>query len=98
MKLFALLAILALVVILCDKFKKNLPTPIKQIYALWETFSHYLGIVMSFLILTVLWIIGFGTYGIILKIISLPKRFAREPESYWITATSSTKETMSQQF
>ncbi|MCA9370749.1 MAG: hypothetical protein KC680_02190 [Candidatus Peregrinibacteria bacterium] len=98
MKTLAVLAVLVLAVVLCDRFKETLPTPIKQIYTLWETFSHYLGIVMSFLMLTVLWIVGFGMYGIILKIISLPKRFTTEPDSFWIDATPSTKESMHHQF
>ncbi len=98
MKLWIILGALVIAVLLCDKYKEKLPTPIRQIFALWEMFSNVLGIVMSFIILTVLWIVGFGTYGIITKIITLPKRFKAEPDTYWITATSSTKDSMKHQF
>lgn len=98
MKVFAFIALLALIVVLCDKFKEKLPTPIKQIYALWEKFSHILGNIMSFIILTVLWIVGFGTYAIIMKIITLPKRFAAEPDTFWIDANVTTADTMRHQF
>lgn len=98
MKFFAILAFLACLVILCDKFKENLPTPIKQLYALWEKFSHILGSVMSFLILTILWVIGFGVYGIIMKIITIPKRFAPEPNTYWVNTKPTTADSMKRQF
>ncbi len=53
---------------------------------------------MSFLILSILWIVGFGIYGIIMKVITFPKRFAKEPESYWLDATPTTSESMKYQF
>lgn len=98
MKLLAFLAFFAFIVILCEKFEEKLFPPLSWIFALWKKFSHLLGTVMSFLILTVLWIVGFGLYGIILQIITLPKRFTPEPKSYWIEAVPSTKETMCHQF
>lgn len=98
MELWIILGALVVAVLLCEKFEDKLPTPIKQIFWLWKKLSHYLGIVMSFLILTILWVVGFGTYGIIMKIITFPKRFKKEPDTYWIDATPSTKDSMLHQF
>lgn len=98
MKLLALLALLVFFVLVCDKFKNKLPPPISWIYALWEKFSHVLGIIMNFLILTALWIIGFGTYAIVTRIITLPKRFAPKPDTYWINVEPTTVESMKHQF
>jgi hypothetical protein len=60
-----------------------LPTPIKQAYTLWMRFAHVLGRIMSFILLTVLWIVVFGVYAIILKIIRRCTRTV-QIESYWI--------------
>lgn len=47
-------------------------------------FSHVLGMIMSRIILTLLWIVGFGIYAIALKIANLVKR--KSPKlSYWET-------------
>ncbi len=40
----------------------------------WMKVSHFIGRVMSFILLTVLWIIMFGLYSIIWKITSLFKK------------------------
>ena len=98
MKLFLILAVLIIAVLLCDRYESKLPPPISWLYALWKKFSHVLGIVMSFLILTVLWIVGFGTYAIIIKIVTFPKRFASKPQTYWIDVAPSTAESMKHQF
>ena len=50
-------------------------------------FSHILGMIMSTIILTILWIVGFGIYAVILKIVTLPARFRKSPDSYWIGVT-----------
>ncbi len=44
--------------------------------------SHVIGLIMSSIILTVLWVIVFGIYAIILKIVNT---FGKHPaqESYW---------------
>ncbi|MBI1934245.1 hypothetical protein HYS30_01130 [Candidatus Peregrinibacteria bacterium] len=60
----------------------NLPPPLSWLCAGWMTFSHVLGMIMSKIILTLLWIVGFGLYGIVLKIVKLVKREA-PPETYW---------------
>ncbi len=98
MDLLLILAGLVVFVLLCDKFEDKLFPPISWIYALWKKFSHVLGIVMSFIILTILWIVGFGIYAVILKIITLPKRFQKEPHTYWIDSEPVTIESMERQF
>jgi hypothetical protein len=62
----------------------QLPAPLRLLWNGWMTFSHILGNVMSKVILTMLWIVGFGTYAVILRIVAIRKLFAKEPESYWI--------------
>lgn len=57
-------------------------------------FSHALGMVMSTIILTILWIMGFGIYAIVLRIISFPAYFRRHPNSYWIAAKPASAEEM----
>lgn len=51
----------------------KLPTVLQQLYDVWMMFSHALGRVMSFLLLTLLWIIGIGSYALIRKCIMLVK-------------------------
>ncbi len=98
MKTALIIVFLIATVLLCDKYEDRLPPPLKWIYAAWKKFAELLGIVMSFIILTILWIVGFGTYAVILKIITVPRRFKAEPDSYWIEAHSSTVESMKHQF
>ncbi len=44
--------------------------------------SHAIGVVMSSIILTILWILVFGAYGVVLKI---PSLFAKKtvPTTFW---------------
>lgn len=60
----------------------HLPPPLSWLYAGWMAFSHILGMVMSKIILTILWIVGFGLYAIVIKAIRLVKG---EPSkvTYW---------------
>jgi hypothetical protein len=98
MKLFVVLIALVLFVLACDKYEDKLFPPISWIYSLWKKFSHVLGIVMSFLILTILWVVGFGIYAIILKIITFPKRFSAAPDTHWIDAEPTKTDSMKHQF
>lgn len=98
MKLFVILGILIIAVLICDKYEEKLFFPVNWIYAAWKKFAHGLGIVMSFLILTILWIVGFGIYAIVMKVITFPKRFKQEPDSYWIDCEPTTIESMKRQF
>lgn len=64
----------------------NLPFPVRQLFRGWMAFSHVFGMIMSTIILTILWIAGFGIYAVILRIVNFPKYFQKAPESYWIVA------------
>jgi hypothetical protein len=52
----------------------------------WMAVSHIIGIVMSFILLTVLWIVLFGAYALCLRVAGL---FRRRPVSttYWRDVT-----------
>ena len=67
----------------CTHLLMKLPPPLNWLWSGWMAFSHALGKVMSWIILTMLWIVGFGIYAIIGKIMML---FKRSPvkNSYWI--------------
>jgi len=60
--------------------------------------SHAIGVVMSYLVLTILWIFGFGPYAIILKIIRLLSTHKEPPESTWMDATPEDATTMRNPF
>lgn len=45
-------------------------------------FSVALGKVMSWIILTILWIVGFGTYAIVMKLVDI--FVTRAPQTGWI--------------
>ena len=62
----------------------RLPPPLSWFAEAWMEFSRVLGMIMSKVILTILWIVGFGIYGIILKIVRLFVRKSRAPGTYWI--------------
>lgn len=46
-------------------------------------FSHVLGYIMSTILLTILWVVVFGAYAIVLKIICLFKT-PSHTDTYWI--------------
>ncbi|TSC59231.1 MAG: hypothetical protein Greene041619_67 [Candidatus Peregrinibacteria bacterium Greene0416_19] len=75
----------------------RLPPPLSWFYDAWMEFSHALGKLMSFIILTILWIVGFGIYAIIMKIVALVRR-PQPTASFWIPATVETAETMKRPF
>ena len=75
----------------------KLPPPLSWLWAGWMKFSHAFGRVMSAIILTVLWIVGFGLYGIILKIMRLFQS-KTSPTTYWIDIATETPESMKRQF
>jgi len=60
----------------------------------WMRFSHAVGFVMSTIILTILWIAGFGLYAMMLKIVTFPSRFRKEPNSFWIASEQDPIENM----
>ena len=56
---------------------------LKKLYQGWMAFSHILGRIMSTILLTILWVVVFGIYAIVLKIMKL---FSKKPstDTYWI--------------
>lgn len=65
---------------------------------MWMKFSHALGFIVTTLILTILWIIGFGVYAVILRIVSIPKLFAKAQASYWIDVKAEDHDSMKYPF
>lgn len=97
MKLIITLALLIITVVLCEKFEDRLPPPLSWIFALWKKFSHVLGIVMSSIILTILWIVGIGIYAIAYKAM-VPFRKKGPSDSYWIDIPANKDHNLRHQF
>ena len=76
----------------------NLPPPLRWLYKGWMAFSHALGMVMSKIILTILWIVGFGTYGIVIQTIGLFAKKQSNPATYWVDTPEDFKDSMKYQF
>ena len=76
----------------------HLPPPLSWFYDAWMEFSTLLGFVMSKIILTILWIVGFGIYGITLKIIRLFVPKVQAPGSYWIDVPPTAPDDLHHQF
>ncbi len=76
----------------------RLPPPLRQLYDLWMAFSRALGKVMSFLILTILWIVGFGIYALVLKVIRLMRKDNPASASFWLDVPHSPEDSLRQQF
>lgn len=56
---------------------------LKKLYRSWMAFSHVLGRIMSAILLTILWIVVFGLYAIVLKIMRLFSKSSPK-DTYWI--------------
>jgi hypothetical protein len=61
----------------------KLPAPLQKAYDVWMHFSHILGRIMSTILLTVLWVVVFGLYAVILKCMKLLRRDTAS-DTYWI--------------
>jgi hypothetical protein len=75
----------------------KLPPPLSWLWDAWMAFSRVLGFVMSRIILTILWIVGFGIYGIILKVVGL---FSKKESgaSMWIDCEPVKSDSLKHQF
>ncbi|MBI2636124.1 hypothetical protein HYW84_02245 [Candidatus Peregrinibacteria bacterium] len=62
----------------------KIPPPFNWLWSAWKIFGAAVGKAMSKVILTILWIAGFGLYAIILKIMRLFAKKSRAPDTYWI--------------
>ncbi|OGJ56325.1 hypothetical protein A3D88_01545 [Candidatus Peribacteria bacterium RIFCSPHIGHO2_02_FULL_52_16] len=75
----------------------NLPPPFNWLYKAWMAFSHALGMVMSKIILTILWLTAFTIYAVCIKIGALFQKKTK-PDSYWVDAQPDFKDSMKYQF
>lgn len=75
----------------------RLPAPLQKLYDAWMAFSHVLGRVMSFILLSILWAIGFGIYSCGMRLGML---FGKEPDvnTYWKKAEPQPPEHLLRQF
>ena len=95
MKFLVVIGILIICIIVLDKWYERLPKPLQLLYDLWEKFAHALGAVMSRVILTILWIIGFGPYALVYK---LTRKKEQPKETYWIDVPEDTHANLRHQF
>ena len=71
----------------------NIPTPLRALYNAWMKFSHVLGVIMSTILLTVLWIVGFGLYAIVLRVMNMFFLLKKQKQdTYWKDALPTEKE------
>ena len=76
----------------------TLPPPLSWLWSAWKMFSEVLGKIMSKIILTILWIVGFGTYAIVLTFFRLFRRKSPPPASYWIDVPPAPPKNLHHQF
>lgn len=60
----------------------KLPKPLQLLWDGWMKLSHFIGLIMSSIILTVLWVVVFGMYAVVIKIVKI---FGKPPKqtTYW---------------
>lgn len=75
----------------------KLPPPLKQLYDLWMLFSKALGRVMSWILLTILWVTMFGVYAIVAKVIKLCTK-KNSATTYWVDLEPEPAEHMKRPF
>ena len=75
----------------------EIPKHLLPLYKGWMAFSHALGLVMSKILLTILWIVGFGIYAIPMKIATIfrPKKSLA---TYWHDVPAEYPDSMRHQF
>lgn len=75
----------------------KLPPPLNWLWWAWMKISAGIGFVMSKILLTILWAVGFGAYAIAYRLSSLFQK--KQPStSYWISATPDFPESMKHPF
>ena len=75
----------------------QLPPPLSWFWDAWMEFSKVLGRIMSAIILTILWLVGFSIYGIVLKIRGVFVK-KKKKASYWIDLKKETGDGLKYQF
>lgn len=60
----------------------KIPKALQPIYDGWMAVSHCIGLVMSAMLLSILWLFVFGAYAVILKVVALFGA-KKHPTTYW---------------
>jgi len=71
----------------------KLPRLLLFLWNMWLKIGHGTGQIMSTIILTILWIVGFGLYAIFWRIAHLIQK-KTSAESFWIDSPESTAQNM----
>lgn len=99
MKLIVIaLACLAVLLVLMERMRDKLPTPLRIAFDLWMKFAHALGTVMSTIILTALWIIVFGPYALLWKIAHSGNQPSPDDDTFWKDIPDDARTDMRYQF
>ncbi len=79
--------------------KKNWapPFPLNYLWNAWMAFGRAVGKVMSAIILSILWLVAFGVYGIILRIAALV-RPAQQRATWWVDVRALPGDSLRRQF
>ena len=75
----------------------RVPPPLSWLWEGWKLFSHAFGRMMSFLILTVLWVVGFGIYGIVIRTVLLFRKEEKK-SSHWVDLEPMGDDSLTHQF
>ncbi|MBI1813328.1 hypothetical protein HY285_03680 [Candidatus Peregrinibacteria bacterium] len=74
-----------------------LPPPLSWLWTAWKKLGEAMGFVMSRILLTILWIVGFGIYAVIMKIVNIRRPRAKR-DTEWIDLAPSDAASMRRQF
>jgi len=61
----------------------NIPKRLQPLYNGWMAISHWIGLVMSSIILSMIWLIVFGLYAIVLKTVALFQKKTIKTSYWW---------------
>lgn len=75
----------------------TLPGPLQWLWDRWMQFSHGLGLVMSSILLSIMWLLGVGIYGIVWKIGGLFSN-KKSVQTYWLPLAPSKPDDMRHPF
>lgn len=57
---------------------------LRRIARAWIALSHALGVAVSAVVLTVLWVLAIGVYGVGVRLASLRRGLAPPPDTFWV--------------
>jgi hypothetical protein len=85
-------------ILLCSLFWPSILLPLRR---LMEWIGHYMGIVNTYLLLSIIYVLLFVPIGVIMKIAGrdhLNRKWDKNAPTYWIENTTSLKSSMRNQF